>query len=179
MELCSKRRWTTGSAQQSNMCVIIPCMCSIFLGAWHKHNSFLLGQIQPWCASNKELHGLAFAELRKDILFVRPTTIWCIGVKDNIGKCIYGWWYEIWNDREERIFVESFEYIFKGRCHADLLNNLWAVINIWPLREKSLTFETKNTTRIPFHRKISMWRRRRPVASIPLEEWFTVDTKLS
>ena len=54
MELLSKRRWTTGSAQQSTYMEIY---IIFFLGGgWHKHNSFLLGLIQPTSPSTKELH---------------------------------------------------------------------------------------------------------------------------
>ena len=39
MELFSWRRWTTGLAQQSNVYVMLPCMCCIIFLVCHKHNS--------------------------------------------------------------------------------------------------------------------------------------------
>ena len=56
MELFSRRRWATGSAQQSNNFGIMPCMCCIIFWVYHKHNSFLLGLIQPSSPNTKELH---------------------------------------------------------------------------------------------------------------------------
>ena len=56
MELFSRRRWTTVSAQQSNMNGMMPCLCWIFR-VCHKHNSLL---IKPSSPSTKELRALSF-----------------------------------------------------------------------------------------------------------------------
>ena len=58
MELFIRRRWAAWSAQQSNNNGILLCMCYIIFLAEHKHNSFLLGPIQPSSPTAKELHGL-------------------------------------------------------------------------------------------------------------------------
>ena len=58
MELFSRRRWTTGSAKQSNMYGIMPCMCCIIFWVCHKHNRLPLEPIQPSSPSTKQLHGL-------------------------------------------------------------------------------------------------------------------------
>ena len=42
MELFSRKRWTTGSAQQSNMYGMLPYMCSIIILVCHKH-------LGPYC----------------------------------------------------------------------------------------------------------------------------------
>ena len=52
-----RRRWTTGSAQQSNMCGTLPCMFWIFLSICQKQDSLSLGPIQPSSPSIQELHG--------------------------------------------------------------------------------------------------------------------------
>ena len=57
MELFSRRRWTTGSAQQSNIYGMMPFICWIIFWVCHKHNSFPFGPIQPSSPFNKELHG--------------------------------------------------------------------------------------------------------------------------
>ena len=57
MELFSVRRWTTGLAQQSNMCGMLPCMYCIICWVWHKHNSLPLGPIKPSSPFSKELDG--------------------------------------------------------------------------------------------------------------------------
>ena len=49
MELFSRRRWATRSAQQSNIHGQLPWVC-------HKHKSLPLGAIQP-SSPTKELHG--------------------------------------------------------------------------------------------------------------------------
>ena len=61
-ELFSGRRWGTGSAQQSNNYGIMSCMCCIIFGGQRKHNSCLLGPIQPSSPTAKELH--AWTHLR-------------------------------------------------------------------------------------------------------------------
>ena len=57
MELLSRRRWTNGSAQKSDMCVL-----HIFL-FFHKHNSLPLEPIYPSSPYTKELHGLGMSFL--------------------------------------------------------------------------------------------------------------------
>ena len=57
MELFSRRRWTTGSSQQSNMYGMLPYMCCIILLGCHKNISLPLGPIQPHLPLlPKELH---------------------------------------------------------------------------------------------------------------------------
>ena len=51
MELFSKRRWTTGLTQQSNI-----KMCCIIFFVCQKHNNLQLGPIQQSYPSTKELH---------------------------------------------------------------------------------------------------------------------------
>ena len=60
MELFSRRRWTTGLAQQSNMYGIMPCMWCLIFGVWHKHKSFPLGLMLPLSPTTKELHDSTF-----------------------------------------------------------------------------------------------------------------------
>ena len=61
-ELRHRRRWTTGSALQSNMYGIMP-----FLGVWDKHNSLPLGPIQSSSPTNNELHSLGKGTVGKAI----------------------------------------------------------------------------------------------------------------
>ena len=49
-----------GSAQQLNMCGMMPCMCCIIFGGFNKQNSFLLGPLQPSSTTTKELHEYDF-----------------------------------------------------------------------------------------------------------------------
>ena len=56
MELLSRRRWTTGLAQQSNNYGIMPCTCCINVWVKHKHNSFLHGPKQLSSPTTKELY---------------------------------------------------------------------------------------------------------------------------
>ena len=49
-----------GSAQQLNMCGMMPCMCCIIFGGFNKQNSFLLGPLQPSSPTTKELHEYDF-----------------------------------------------------------------------------------------------------------------------
>ena len=51
--LFSRLRWTTGSAQQSNNYGNMPCMCYVQFWVLHKHNSFLIGPIQPSSPTTK------------------------------------------------------------------------------------------------------------------------------
>ena len=63
MELFSRRRWTTGSAQQSYVNGMIPCMCCIIFLVCQIHNNFPLGPIQSSSLSIKEFHNLTVALL--------------------------------------------------------------------------------------------------------------------
>ena len=58
MEFFSRRKWTTGAVQHSNMDEILLGMCCKFFFRFvQKHNSLPLGPIQPSTPSIKDLHG--------------------------------------------------------------------------------------------------------------------------
>ena len=61
MELFSRNRWTTGSAQESIGYVKLQSIC-------HNHNSIPLGPIEPSSSSAKELHGHTIPSRAKTIL---------------------------------------------------------------------------------------------------------------
>ena len=50
-------RWSTESAQQSNMYGMLPYMCCRIFGILYKHSSLPVGSIQPSSPSTKQLHG--------------------------------------------------------------------------------------------------------------------------
>ena len=70
MEPFSRRRWATGSAQQSSNNGIMPCMWCIIFWVLHKHHSFTLGPIQPSSPNTKELHGRAFEWLTNGVVVI-------------------------------------------------------------------------------------------------------------
>ena len=74
LELFSRRRWATGSAQQSNNCEIMPCICCIIFLGLTQTQQLLLGPIQPSSPTIKELHALAFCYFFGHHSFVITTT---------------------------------------------------------------------------------------------------------
>ena len=74
MELFSRNRWTTGSAQESIGYVKLQSIC-------HNHNSIPLGPIEPSSSSAKELHGGSYLPNGKLLCL-------CHNNRDNTGMAI-------------------------------------------------------------------------------------------
>ena len=113
IELLSRRRWTTGSAQPSNMNGIMPCMCCIiFFGGVDLNTHSPIQPIQPSSPTTKELNGSMLLVPRSRKLLVENSAFDC---------CYISWQWDNLND------VKDFSFLFvKNKSRKRLFGSLIA-----------------------------------------------------
>ena len=121
MELFSRRRWTTGSTQQSNRYGILPSMCFIIFLIRQKTQQLTTWPIQP-SSPTKELHGVTLQ---------RPHNF--EGLRHNYFHCSYYFCFS--SDLKCR---DSILYIF--HCPQDHLSSSSLSLAIVVIRHMSVKY---------------------------------------